>query len=474
MAGQRRGIQRLRKLFLERTSSFAGLLLLISLGIAGGLGALPTSFVVWSLALLVCFEFQREMDRGVPFVHLASLVAVLQWLVGPWLAYRTEAPLERYRMYVPADEYFSYAIPGVVAYVTGLLVAGLTVSPRKLISTVGVRKFPSIGIWLAVVGGIAELIRDENNAGALGFALALCSNLRYVGALYFFYSGRSDSTVLGLLCFVPLILVSASKGYFHDLLLWSSISFVYWFGQRKRSVGSKFFIIGSGFLFVFFLQSVKQEIRGRDSNVVSMTTLIVERFMPWGSGWRMSNFEAAVVRLNQGWIVSAVMENMPANTDFVGGETFLDAFRSALLPRILDPTKKGADGRINFRSFTGLEIADSTSMAVSPLGEAYANFGAFFGVLCLLINGVFLGFCVRLSVRLCVNHPTFVFWLPLIFYQALKAETESIVVLNQITKGTLVSISMYLVVIKLYPITGRLMLGRRRQQIPSVQGGSQV
>ena len=472
MAGPGRGIQRLRRLFLERTSSFVGLFILISLGVAGGIGALPVTFVVWTLAVLVCFDFQREMDRGVPFVHLASLVAVLQWLVGPWLAYRTEAPLERYRMYIPADEYFSYAIPGVVAYVIGLLVAGLTVSPRKLISTVGVRRFPQTGIWLAVVGGIAELIRDEQNAGVVGFALALCANLRYVGALYFFYSSRSDSTVLGLLCFVPLVLVSASKGYFHDLLLWSSISFVYWFGQRKRSLASKVFIIGSGFLVVFFLQSVKQEIRGRDSNVVSMTALIVERFLPWGDGWRMSNFEAAVVRLNQGWIVSAVMENMPANTDFVHGETFLHAFRSALLPRILDPTKRGADGRINFRLFTGLEIADSTSMAVSPLGEAYANFGAFFGIICLLINGAFLGFCVRLAVKLCVKHPTFVFWLPLIFYQALKAETESIVVLNQITKGSVVAVVMYSAVIKLYPVQGRLMLSERRPRIPSVQGGS--
>jgi hypothetical protein len=79
---------------------------------------------------------------------------------------------------------------------------------------------------------------------------------------------------------------------------------------------------------------------------------------------------------------------------------------------------------------------------------------------------------VRLAVKLCVKHPTFVFWLPLIFYQALKAETESIVVLNQITKGSLVAIFMYSVVVKLYPVQGRLMLSERRQRIPSVQGGS--
>ncbi|MFN9040620.1 MAG: hypothetical protein ACK5YO_30300, partial [Planctomyces sp.] len=48
-----------------------------------------------------------------------------------------------------------------------------------------------------------------------------------------------------------------------------------------------------------------------------------------------------------------------------------------------------------------------------------------------------------LAVRFVSGHPTFFFWLPLIFYQAVKAETEFGVVLNQLSKGGVVAVAGY-------------------------------
>ncbi|MFN9036730.1 MAG: hypothetical protein ACK5YO_10575, partial [Planctomyces sp.] len=102
------------------------------------------------------------------------------------------------------------------------------------------------------------------------------------------------------------------------------------------------------------------------------------------------------------------------------------------------PDKKTAGGRENFRRFTGLEIADSTSMGISPLGEAYANFGSMGGIVLMAGFGGLFAASYAVAMRFTVTRPSFFFWMPVIFYQAIKAETEFAVVLNQLTKGAIV------------------------------------
>jgi hypothetical protein len=39
--------------------------------------------------------------------------------------------------------------------------------------------------------------------------------------------------------------------------------------------------------------------------------------------------------------------------------------------------------------------------------------------------------------------PHFFFWLPFVFYQSIKAETDSLVVMNQLVKGTLMALFLF-------------------------------
>ena len=77
-------------------------------------------------------------------------------------------------------------------------------------------------------------------------------------------------------------------------------------------------------------------------------------------------------------------------------------------------------------------------MGISPLGEAYANFGVDGGIAFMAIFGVCFSLVFRLVARYVIKHPDFVFWIPLMFYQGIKAETEMVVVINQLAKGALV------------------------------------
>jgi hypothetical protein len=82
-------------------------------------------------------------------------------------------------------------------------------------------------------------------------------------------------------------------------------------------------------------------------------------------------------------------------------------------------------------------------MAISPLGEVYANFGVLGGILALTIYGAVFSSIYAFFVALLPRFPTFYFWLPFIFYQSIKAETEFVVTVNQLVKGTIVAVVLY-------------------------------
>ena len=142
------------------------------------------------------------------------------------------------------------------------------------------------------------------------------------------------------------------------------------------------------------------------------------------------------VRLNQGWHISSVMSNVPSFEPFANGKTIINGIYSSFLPRFLIPDKKIAGGRENFLKYTGEQLGESTSMGISLIGEGYANFGELGGAVFMFIWGVFLLLYWRKLFKLNSNHPIIVFFIPLLFLQVVKAETEFLVVFNHIVKAS--------------------------------------
>ena len=77
-------------------------------------------------------------------------------------------------------------------------------------------------------------------------------------------------------------------------------------------------------------------------------------------------------------------------------------------------------------------------MGMSIIGEAYANFGSFGGIFFMLIWGFFLSVYWNRIRALSENHPVLIFFIPLLFFQVVKAETELVVVLNHMVKASIV------------------------------------
>jgi hypothetical protein len=178
----------IRSAIEHRSASAFGIILVVVLGLIGAVQGLTNGFIIFVVTSVIVFEFQKRLDQGVPLLQLTSLIAVLQWLVGPLLSYSSTNTIERYTMYVPEEQYFRYAIPATTLYVAVMLFAGASVRQKNLLNQIDRRKFFTIGVLLNLVG-IAAAVGAAQVSGSLAFLMHLISQLRYVGAIYFSQSG---------------------------------------------------------------------------------------------------------------------------------------------------------------------------------------------------------------------------------------------------------------------------------------------
>lgn len=432
-------------------SSQTSLFLILALGLIGYFQFFSNLFLVAILLAISFKELYQKVSKGIPLLELSNLIAVLQWNVGPALSYFLGIDHYRYHMYVDESVYFSYVLPATAAFSASILGFGLFAKQENLLANTNRSFFFTYGVYLLLIAFAAEFAASRAPV-SVQFFFHLLSQLRYVAAMYFLLSQHSYRLILAGVSASSLFINSSSSGMFHDLLLWLALIFCMWFPTAKWLHYRKAIIFAVAAISVFAIQVVKQDYRERlrAGDRPSLVLMAIDYLSPSGKAWDQDVLSLALVRLNQGWIVSAVISNVPANVPHAQGETIVDAF-VALVPRFLLPTKVTAGGRDNFRKFTGLEIGESTSMCICVLGEAYANFGEFGGIAFMGLFGASFALYYSRILKWIVRHPDFLLWMPLIFYQAIKAETDLLVITNQIFKGSIVAFTGYWAMHRFFP-----------------------
>jgi hypothetical protein len=305
-------------------------------------------------------------------------------------------------------------------------------------------KNPRAPLILVGIGFISPFIQGFAPA-AIGFVFYLTSNLKYIGAALWLFKPQSKNKWLAMGGILMITLLSSIQaGMFHDLLLWLALLFSFVVLQTNMSLWRRLVFILGGIFLVFIIQSVKGEFRERlaEGLMTNQTPtgvfqeLIADRLENLSNLFNDEEYMAMTnVRLNQGWIISAIIDNVPNMEPYADGETIIEAFSASLLPRFLDPDKKIAGGRENFERFTGLPLGAGTSMGTSVIGEAYANFGPMGTWIFMFFWGLFLSLFFNRLVKYAQKQPLMYVFLPLIFLQVVKAETELYVVLNHFLKS---------------------------------------
>jgi hypothetical protein len=235
---------------------------------------------------------------------------------------------------------------------------------------------------------------------------------------------------------------------FHLFISWLAFFFMFWAYKNKTTIKTNVLVLFCGFILISSIQLVKNDYRSLvwknySGNKITLFFDLVSQNLSAGTVTNEDSQSTVNGRLNQGWIISALMHHTPTNQPFAGGETILASLYKAIVPRFLDPFNTQIIVRDNFMKYTGLYIAETTSMAMSIVGESYINFGVFGGMVFMGFWGLFLSFIWKQLYLKSLKKPFFIFFLPLIFLQVIKAETELSSALNHLTK-TIVFIFVFI------------------------------
>ena len=391
------------------------------------------------------FDFLYKIGREFPILEMVLLLAVLQLILGPYFAYRLPVPYFRYRMYIPEIDYMAISVPSHLLLWAGLSIQPISFNLKSLklkIKEILVLN-PNIGMHIIGVGVFSFFSRPFLPT-SLGFLIYLSTGLIYIGGLLYYFSENKKYRLLVYLCTIGVSFTEASlHGVFHDFLIWLIFGLTLILLNFSFKMHTKLLFFALGFFFIIVLQNVKAEYRSLISSghltirerMLTLFTSSNKVVYSIGENFTQRKLSELNVRLNQGWITSAIFFNVPSNVPFENGKTIVAGIVNSFLPRVLFSDKKNSGGREMYRLYTGIPIDDNTSMGIGLLGEAYVNFGYFAGVF-LFLWGVLINRIIW-SIYFFSQERNIVlfFMIPLIFNQVIKVETDMITVLNHLVKA---------------------------------------
>lgn len=422
---------------------------------------LNSDYSVTALGLGLCafvfIDFVEKIGYTIPVLEAMLLIACIQWIVGPYIDYISEYQHYRYYMYVSEERYMNLVVPSLFFLSLPIYYFTRSINYAFFIDRIQRLKIADqFSITLVVAGFLSEII-GRFAPSSLGFVFYLASGMRFIGLLYLFYSNSKKKWIVFAIVFGMQFIVAISGGLFHNLLLWSVLMLIFISIFYKISFIRKLLLISIGFSCIYILQSMKAGFRDEiwknayKGNKVELFLSIFlnkagEIFVIADNAGYGNEDELGKVnnRLNQGWIISKIMDNIPAHAPFLGGETVIEAVYSSMFPRFLAESKLGGGGKYAFEKLTGLHLLQGTSMGVSIIGEVYGNYGIEGSYLFMFLWGIALSLFVR-TIFIKSNYwYTLPLWLPIIFLQVIKAESDLLTVMNHLVKSTIFVFGLFI------------------------------
>jgi hypothetical protein len=401
----------------------------------------------------IAVKFVQDLGKRIEIRDLISFMSVLQWVVGPILAYNYLPYDDLYYMAVPEEVYMDFVVPACYFMAIGLY---FPLRDERIINHEDIDRmktylgeYPYIGYVLAAIG-LAAGFASKMLPPSLRFIGFLLTNLQYVGVyMILFGNGKFKwlvfAGIMGLAASAAVL-----QGMFGELVQWLMLSFLIIAMVVQIPMWGKVSIIVVGLMLMLLIQSTKQEYRmatwyaeSTKSNSQIYNEIIASRLSNPGQLFNTEVLGNMGARLNQGWIIARIMGYMPEKTPYVRGETVKKALYASLLPRFLVPSKARAGGRANFERFTGTPLPESTSMDISLVGEGYANFGPYGGIVFLFLVSLFYNWVIIFVIQLAKKNPTLVIWIPFLFFQVMKAETDFATVFNYLTKASVIAFAVF-------------------------------
>lgn len=409
------------------------------------------------LSLFFLLQFFFSIGKTIPFIGLISssywATCVLFPIAFSYLKYVFNIGFYE-SLEVQRNEYLLYALPSGLMFSFGLsIISTKKTTLRSLLGrSIANGQKSILESQLVFIIGVVFTFTYPYFPHSIRFIGFLFSNLLYISFFYFYFSKRKNRYIYIILIILTLLYKVVSTGMFTELFWWGLIYMFYVTFDMKISLKRKILLVIACIFILFFMQGTKAAYRSvvfKDKSQIGLNTFVASVSRQF-KGINKEEVALPLIanvmqRGNQGYLSSKVMKHVPYNEPFAYGNTIISGIMASAIPRFLWFDKPQAGGKVSFERYTGQKLAPGVSMNIGPLGEGYANFGEI-GVLYMFFYGLFLSNCFVYFIKICKKYPTAFFWLPLVFFQALRVETDLVSVLNSLTKGFVFFVFCYFLI----------------------------
>ncbi len=417
-------------------------------------GMMMEEILAIGLFIYILLNFIDSIGKNYNILDIPVLLALFQCMLMPSIVYHVYNDdalviALKYDMGVTAEVYYSFMFPAIVAMIIGIKLPALlrgSNQPKFLKAIAETRLYlkgkGSIGTLLIIIGVVSGIMKIFL-PGDLYYVAYLFSLLLYVGILYTFFSDSKNRLWFLLGGVIFILAQSLAQGMFGELVYTLALTVILLLLGQKIKTSLKFTLFITGFLLILILQSVKADYRsiawrgqagGEQGNTSAFFTLIVDRLSQPGRFFDLTLMFPTVNRFNQGMIVGKVMDHVPNRAPFAEGETIFKSIAASFVPRLFWPNKPMSGGHENMERFTGF-IIEGYSMNISPMGEAYGNYGVEGGIFFMIFYGMFFSVVIIILLNIIRKRPTLVLWFPILFLNSVQIETDILMCVNSIIKN---------------------------------------
>lgn len=365
-------------------------------------------------------------------------------LLGPTFAYNGLDVYQRghLKMQIPELDYFMYAIPAVIAFIFGLHVTAGNLK-GEFINEENIRKYvaqnTSLPYYFVGIGFLSSIVAPYFGA-ELGFVFVLLGCFKYIGAFLIILGNRHLKPFFLVLVYGSIILSSLKGAMFHDLITWLIFLGIVFALRYRPSINIKAAFVFGFIILALIIQQLKGDYRktvwreGEEGGVQTFNDALTENENT-GGVFSAEKLGASNIRINQGFIVTNIMQTVPFKAPYENGAELWKILYSAIMPRILAPDKLRAGDRDIFMKYTGMYLMPGTSMGLSSLGDFYINFGSVGGIICMFFYGLLFSEVLNAFYKNSFRYPILILFTPLVFYYPIRPDCEMQTILGHLVKS---------------------------------------